>query len=156
MGLFMNHLLLNGNVGSAFGELHPLFVHFPIVLFTSALACDLLNGIGKRGALYVGHWLIIAAVIMCIPTIISGLEISEAHEPSELIEKHKFLGFSTGIMGSIYSGLRISVMWWKIYIKPTLYIGFSIIMTAMVSWTADYGALITHGTSLFSIVTNTS
>ena len=135
------------------GQFHPLFLHFPIVLFTAALITDLLNYFGKTHVFAAGHWLIIAGVIFCIPTIITGLEASLSFAPDNyLIEKHRFLGFATGITGSFYAGLRISAMLWKLPLKPLHYVFLSVLLVALVSWTSDYGGLITRGTTPFSDV----
>lgn len=127
-------------------DFHTFFVHFPILLFSAALICDLLHAMGKPKALYLGHWLIILGVLMCIPTILTGLEIPDAAESTDpFVQRHRILGIATGIAGSLYSGLRIAAMWWHLRIRPTFYIGLSVLMVALVSWTSDYGALIKHG-----------
>lgn len=152
----MINFLLHAGHESTFGLFHPVLVHFPIVLLSAALVCDLLNAMGKPTALTVGHWMVIAALVFCIPTILSGLEAAEMQDLSNtIIAKHRSLGITTGVMTSLYSGLRISVMTWKIFLPAKIYVLMSLVMVCLVSWTADYGGLISHGTSIFDVI-NTS
>lgn len=148
---FVFQILAATSIDQAVGKFHPLFLHFPIVLFTAALITDLLNYFGKTKAFIAGHWLVIAGVVTCIPTIITGLAAASSFDPTDyLIEKHRDLGFATGISGSLYAGLRISAMLWNLGLKPIHYVGFSVLLVALVSWTSDYGGLITRGTTPFS------
>jgi len=133
------------------GQFHPIILHFPIVLFTAALVCDITYYFGKAEALNVGHWMIILAVITCIPTILTGLAAALPLDPNNpIVEKHRSLGYSTGIFGSLYAGLRIAAMAWEIPLKAVHFVGLSVLMVALVSWTSDYGGLITRGTTPFS------
>lgn len=130
----------------AIGQFHSLFLYFPIVLFTAAFMADFLNYFGKTGAFIAGHWLVIAGVIFCIPTIITGLAASASFaSDGYLIEKHRFLGFATGVLGSFYAGLRISSMLWKLPLKPIHYVFLSVLLVALVSLTSDYGVLVANG-----------
>lgn len=126
-------------------EYHNFFFHFPVILFTAALIADLFNYFGKTRAFTAGHWLIIAGLLTCIPTIITGLAAAPAFDSANIfLEKHRSLGFSTAISSSLYAGLRISAMIWALPLKPLHYVGFSILLVALISWTSDYGALITR------------
>lgn len=131
------------------GHYHALFSLFPIILFTGVLVCDLLNSFGKRRALTIGHWLVIAGVIICMPTLLTGLEAAKNFKPDDdVVAMHRILGFATAVSASLYAGLRISVMLWKLNISPNLYLGMSILLVALVSWTADYGALLSNQISI--------
>lgn len=127
------------------GQYHALFLLFPIIAFTGALICDLLNTFGIKKALTIGHWLIITGVLLCIPTIFTGEEAAMSFNPNDaMLAKHRFLGFATGVCSSLYAGLRISAMYWRLAIPPNLYLGLSILLVALVSWTSDYGALLVN------------
>lgn len=137
----------------AIGRFHPVFLHFPIVLFTAALVCDLLNYFNKVKAFTAGHWFIIFGTLACIPTIVTGLAAAESFDPTDpILIKHLYLGYATGICGSLYAGLRISAMWWPLPLRPVHYVWLSILMVALVSWASDYGGLITRGVTPFSSV----
>lgn len=127
----------------AISQYHSFFAHLPLILFTAALVTDLLNYFGKSKAFLAGHWLIILGVLTCIPTITTGLAAATPLDPAEyFLEKHRYLGFVTGISGSLYAGLRISAMLWQLPLKPGHYVWASILLVALISWTSDYGALI--------------
>jgi uncharacterized membrane protein len=132
------------------GRLHLIFFYFPTILFTAALVCDIVNYyFNKPIALAIGHWMIIGAVVMCIPTIISGLAAASGMNPDDpILAKHTSLGYSTGVFGSLYAGLRIAAMNWPLNLKATHYIGLSVLMVALISWTSDYGALVSQGIEL--------
>jgi uncharacterized membrane protein len=125
------------------GQFHSLSVLLPILLFTAVLVCDLLHSFGKRKAFIIGHWLVIAGVIACMPAILTGLEAAQHFKPeNDLLETHSWLGFATGISSSLYAGLRISAMLWDLPISKKWYLDMSILLLALVSWTCDYGILL--------------
>lgn len=133
-------------VEQAMGQLHAMFVNFPIIFFTAALIADLFSYFGKKNALIAGHWLMIIGVVTCIPAIVTGLAAAIGFEPMNgFLEEHRYLGIATGISSSLYAGLRISAMLWSLPLKPLHYVFFSVMLVALVSWTSDYGGLITRG-----------
>lgn len=125
------------------GQFHSLTVLLPIIIFTAVVICDLLYSFGKRRAFIIGHWLVIAGVISCMPAILTGLEAAQHFKPAnDLLESHRWLGFATGISSSLYAGLRISTMLWELPISKNWYLIMSILLLALVSWTSDYGILL--------------
>ncbi len=125
------------------GKYHALFFLFPLGFFCAALVMDILHYFGKRWVFVIGHGLVIAGVVMCVPTILTGMLAAQNYDLQDLIvAKHRTLGYSTGICGSLYAGLRISAMCWKLPLSPTVYIYLSVLLVALVFWTSDYGALL--------------
>jgi uncharacterized membrane protein len=128
------------------GQYHALFWFLPVILFTAALIADLMHYYGKKRAFVVAHWLVIAGVVSCIPTLLTGIAAETSFAPGNVfLEQHRYLGFATGISGSLYAGLRISAMLWYLPLKPVHYVFLSLLLVALVSWTSDYGGLIVHG-----------
>lgn len=124
------------------GQFHSLSVLLPIILYTAVLICDLISSFGKPKALIIGHWLVIAGVISCMPAIFTGLEAAKHFPPENaLLNTHTWLGFATGIMCSLYAGLRISAMLWKLPISSKWYLFMSMLLLALISWTSDSGIL---------------
>lgn len=122
------------------GQYHSIVLHVPILLFFAALVADIMYYYGKERAVKVGHWLVIAAVVACIPTILTGLAAAMVMDPNDpILAKHQFLGYCTGVCGSLYAGLRISVMCWRLQLRPIYYLILSVSMVALVSWTSDSG-----------------
>lgn len=130
---------------------HPILVHFPIVLFTLTLICDIFYGMGKEGAFKVGHWMLFGGTLMCIPTIFTGWESSESFPPNDpTVQKHMYLAFSTAGYALIYSCFRLAVIKKNWPIAPFLFIALSIGLVYLTSWTANYGGLLSHGITPFS------
>ncbi len=143
--------LMHSSMNIDWGSFHPVLVHFPIVLFTVALVCDLLHGFGKKEPFYMAHWLIIAGTLSALPTIYTGLEAAEAFDPNDAyVYKHKLLGFAIGIYAVCYTIFRILQMRKNWDLPPVLFVALSVILVALTLWTSDYGGLITRGSTPFS------
>src|SRR5262249_48790840 len=124
------------------GGLHPIIVHFPIILFTLGLLCDLLNGIGKKAALPVAHWLIIAAAIACIPTFLTGWQAEEALSPDNAyIEQHHLMAFITTGVGMAHALFRFLCIMRQWEIPALIYVACSVVTVLLIGITANYGAL---------------
>lgn len=144
-------LFLMSSFEEAVGRFHPVVLHFPIALFTAALVCDLWSYIRKKEDYTVGTWFIVAGLVSCAPTLMTGLAAAESMDlENPILIKHRSLAFMTTAFASFYAGLRISALWWKFEVPGWFYAGLSVIMVAMVSWTADFGGLITRPVTAFS------
>jgi len=131
------------------GQYHLIFFYFPIILFTGALIADILNYFGYTRAFKFGNWLIICGVIACMPTLFTGLAAAFSFDQTNpILLKHQSLGYATAISGSFYAGIRISTMFWKLPLLPSHYMGLSLLLVALVTWTCDYGGLLTYGSPL--------
>lgn len=125
------------------GQFHSLSILLPIIIFTAVLICDLIHSFGKPRAFIIGHWLVIAGVIACMPAILTGLEAAKHFQPeNDLLKTHSWLGFATGVSSSLYAGLRISAMLWNLPISKKWYLFMSMLLLALISWTCDYGILL--------------
>ncbi len=144
-GMMINPAILFASASpleQAIGEYHIVFLHFPIVLFTLALICDLRSFFMRQEDLTWGTWFLIGGVIACIPTIFTGLAAGASLDPNPILEKHETLAYTTAISASAYAGFRIAAMRWKIAFPIAFYVAFSVLLVALVSWTADYGGLV--------------
>jgi uncharacterized membrane protein len=136
----MNHEPI---VEQAMGQLHMLLWFFPMIFFITALIADIFYYFRWPDAVKIGHWLIILGALSCIPTITTGLAAAASFDPNEyLLQKHRYLGFATGIAGWLYAGLRISAMLWRLPILPKHYVFLSILLMALASWACDFGGLL--------------
>jgi len=147
-------ILLHGDLDNYVGTFHPLLVHFPIVLFTLTLICDLLYGIGKTKAFMIANWMLLGGIVMCIPTLATGWIASESFPVDDpilpIVQKHMYFAFTTSSLALIYGLFRlVSILkHWNIY--PIVFVGLSVVLVTLVSWTSDYGGLISHGVTPFS------
>lgn len=56
-------------------NVHPVFVHFPIVLWLTALLFSGLGALAARPSLLcVGRWLLYLGVLAAVPTVLTGLD----------------------------------------------------------------------------------
>lgn len=129
------------------GDLHPLFVHFPIVLLFVALAIDLLYLFGK--AQNPSHWFIIIAAAIAIPTVITGLLTSDEHMDNAYVLIHRNWALTTLTYTVLHAIFRIYAMQSKKFFSAYLFIILSLINVALVTITAEYGGSITRGRGLF-------
>jgi len=144
-------MLLMSSLEETLGQFHPVVLHFPITLFTIALVCDLWSYFKGKEDYRIGTLFVIAGLIACAPTLLTGLAASEAMDQNDpVLIRHRTLAFSTTGFASLYTGIRIAVKWWKLEVPRWFYISMSFILVAMVSWTSDYGGLITRGVTPFS------
>ena len=131
------------------GHYHATFFHILLALLIAALVSDILAYYGKLKSFTLGNCLIISALIVCIPSILTGIAASVNFNHTDYFYvKHQFLGYATGVSCSLYAGLRISAMWWKLPLLPIHYVILSIMMVALVLWTSDFGALLAKGISI--------
>lgn len=129
-------------------QLHDILLNFPILLFSAALVCDLLNGIGKTKALHVGHWLVILGAAFCLPTVLTGIGAAQHIDSmNQNLFIHKWLGFATTIFAIFYAICRTAALCGKGIFHPYIYIGLSVLLVALNLWTSDYGELISRKTT---------
>jgi uncharacterized membrane protein len=123
--------------------MHAWLASLPIILFTTALIADLFYAFGKGWGFTLGHCIVFVGSILCIPVIFTGFAISGFYNPEDLfLQKHTVLGIFTGIAAGFYSIMRFAAMRGKWLFPLSIYIGCSMVMMGLVSWTADLGQLI--------------
>jgi uncharacterized membrane protein len=134
--------LAQATLNESIGSYHAFTAHFPVLFFAAALIWDLLYYFDKIRSPKGGHWLVIFGVIACMPVLFTGIAAAQhAQVQAPILAKHLSLGYMTAVGTSLYSGLRISDMWWHLEIPASMYIMIDIVMIALISWTADYGWL---------------
>jgi len=135
------------------GYLHPMLVHFPIVLFITAFVFDWLflrrkiDPHSYRSA----HWLVIAGALIAIPTMITGLYAATmsdlAGNPN--IPVHKFWGFITLSYSMLHAIFRGYILKTESVSSRKLVALISFINVVLIGLTAEYGGTITHGRGFF-------
>lgn len=132
-----------------FGLWHPIFVHFPIVLFSLTLFLDILYSWGKLESPQLGTWCFILGVIALIPTLISGWAASQSIPPKEdpILYSHMLRAFFLAPYTLLYLVLRLKVMPGS---QPILYVLLSFALVGLTYWTSNFGGLLTHGETPFS------
>ncbi len=130
-----------------FGDLHLILLHFPIVWVTTAFICDLIF-LFKRNPLMakISDWLIIAAALMTIPTVLTGLVLSDWNFDNPDLLYHRNWAFVTLAYTFLHALFRGQTLI-KNKAHPN-YIFFSAINLSLVGVTADYGGLVAFGMSV--------
>jgi uncharacterized membrane protein len=131
------------------GDLHTALLHFPIVLFWTALIYDLLGWIWKVRAYPAGHWIVVIATALVVPTVITGLMHSQDHQQTATLLAHRNWGLVTLTFSIPHAFFRLMLILKKMPIKGSLLVIFSVVNVAMVSLTADYGEKYTFGQGIF-------
>jgi len=90
-------------------NIHPLFVHFPIALFTSSLAFYLLGSVFKTESLLgAGKWCLYFGTLAAGLTVWTGLQaaetVSHAGAVHDIMEIHETLGITVLSLALILSG----------------------------------------------------
>lgn len=135
---------------SAAPNAHPLFVHFPIVLWTIALPVFATGLLRKRdGLIALGRWLAHAGAASAVVTVLTGLwaEDTLGHDSPghDLVHVHKYFMLSTTLIG-----VATSVVLHLTRARPDLKarsLGGAMLLLTVVLMTlgADRGALLVFG-----------
>jgi uncharacterized membrane protein len=130
-------------------DLHPLLVHFPIVLFFVALVFDLLSSLRKDASYRtIAHWTVIIAALIAIPTVITGLFAAKLTK-SPFVEIHGYLGITTLAYSLLHAILRIYALRAKKRLPSALFLVAILINVGLVGITAEYGGAVVRGRGLF-------
>lgn len=129
------------------GQWHVVLLHFPIVLFWTALVYDLLGAVWGIHVYPAGHWIVIVAAILAIPTVITGLALSDAFITNPYVETHEDWAIATLIYSLLHGAFRFFSL--KKHFNKYLFITLSLINVILISVTAEYGGLVAFGHGLF-------
>ena len=128
------------------GDLHPIFLHFPIVWITTAFICDLIFLFKRNPVIMkISDWLIIAAALTIIPTVMTGL-IAAGNTTDPHILTHRNWALITLSFTLLHGMFRAYVLS-KNKANPN-YLILTAANLCLIDITADYGGLIAFGTSL--------
>jgi uncharacterized membrane protein len=127
------------------GQWHVVILHFPIVLFWTALVYDLLGAVWKKDVYPAGHWIVIAAALLTIPTVLTGLDRSEEYLTNPYIFIHRNFALATLVFGLFHGAFRYLLINRKKRANRVLLVVLSLINVTLVSITAEYGGKIAFG-----------
>ena len=127
------------------GQLHVVFLHFPIVLFWTALVYDLLGAVRKVHVYPAGHWIVIIAALLTIPTVLAGLDRAGDFMEDPNILLHRNFALATLVFALFHGAFRFLLVNRKKKAGKALLVSLSLINVALVSITAHYGGEIAFG-----------
>jgi len=89
-----------GRLGQLVRRAHPTLVHFPIALFLAAFLAELLQGSRVRpGLAAASRFCLWIAALSALAAAYSGWGLAEERRPDELLERHRWLGGTTAVLG---------------------------------------------------------
>ncbi|MGB5556069.1 MAG: c-type cytochrome domain-containing protein [Flavobacteriaceae bacterium] len=127
------------------GRLHPLILHFPIVLLLIAIF------LGVTGR-HIPKLLMNVAVLSALLTAISGFFLGkETPIKGDLLFWHQWLGGGVALGSAIWYGLESNHMGRTLISK-----GIQIVLIGGILFTGHYGGMITHGEDFLALPTSTT
>ena len=142
----------HNTVGFEIGDLHPVLLHFPIVLFFLVFVFDCLFLIGKIKEPYynVSHWIVIAGAFFAILTVATGLYAAKmGHPGNSYVLLHRNWALTTLAYSIGHAVFRGYVIKSKKTFSAWVFVLISLINVSLISITAEYGGLVTRGKSLW-------
>ncbi|MBS0647741.1 MAG: hypothetical protein JSS10_00785 [Verrucomicrobia bacterium] len=127
------------------GQLHVILLHFPIVLFWTALVYDLLGAVWKVHVYPAGHWIVIVAALLTIPTVITGLDRAEDFVGNPYILLHRNFALATLVFALFHGAFRLLLVSRKKKVSKVLLVILSLISVTLVSITAHFGGEVAFG-----------
>jgi len=126
-------------------NIHPLFVHFPIALFSMFFLVDLLGKLAKQGQWRsVASWFLYLGTVSALLTVAAGLSAADsvAHGGNvhDIMERHEHLGLSI-------LGLATLLSFWRIKSSGggnILFTLLSALLVVLVALGADLGGLMVY------------
>ena len=125
------------------GRLHPVLLHFPIVLLLLAVAILLFPQLlrNNKDQQYYGTYLLLWGCVLSAFTVIAGLFLSlENTGSSSLLQNHKWTG-----LGVFWLSSALYVFSDKLALRPALKTAGVAFMGILIIATGHFGASLTHG-----------
>ena len=142
----------NAVEGLNIGDLHPVLLHFPIVLFFLAFVLDFLFLIGvvKEPFYAASHWLVMIASGLAVLTVITGLYAAKlGHDDNPYVFLHRNWALGTLAYSIGHGFFRGYVIRSKRVFSAYVFVSISLINLILISITAEYGGLVTRGKGLW-------
>lgn len=125
------------------GRLHPLLLHFPIVLLLLALAILLFPQLlrNSKDQHYYGSYLLLWGCVLSAFTVIAGIFLSlENSGSSPLLQNHKWTG-----LGVFWLSSALYVFSDKLAVRPAIKTVVVAFTSLLIIATGHFGASLTHG-----------
>ena len=133
----------------AMDNVHPLFVHYPIALFTTFLLAEFLGVVTKKEnlrcaasfTLYLGN---IAALVTVAAGYYAAATVEHSEEVHAIMENHEHFGVTVLIIATILS-------LWRLYVRRRfspkaqfLHLALAFILCVIIALGADLGGLMVY------------
>lgn len=133
------------------GSLHPVFLHFPIALIIMTVLAEVLFAwYGQIMFAHAARFMLIAAAVTSVPTVLFGLALGAYAEYGGVLESffwwHRFLGIFTALMVILTASLKECA-----WLNQKLYYSSLAILFILVNATSFLGGALTFGISPWAI-----
>lgn len=130
-------------------NLHPLFVHYPIALFTAFLLAEFLGVVLKNeGLKSAASYTLYFGSIAALVTVLAGFQAASTVEHNEVVHaimaRHMALGLVVLIIATVLS-------LWRLYVRrrfspgaQLLHLILALILTVVIAFGADLGGLMVY------------
>ncbi|MEQ1544127.1 DUF2231 domain-containing protein [Methyloglobulus sp.] len=142
-------------------NIHPLFVHYPIALFTAFFLFDFFGTVTKKEKLrYVASCLLYVGTIAAAFTVVAGLfaadSVEHGEDVHEIMERHEHIGIAVLSLSLFLSAWRLKQ--WGLHSKSgnTIFLCLAGFLCVLLSLGADLGGLMVYqyGVSVKAASTN--
>lgn len=127
------------------GQLHVIFLHFPIVLFWVALVYDTLGAFFKVKTYPAAHWFVIIAALTAVPTVITGLIAFNSFTHNPFVYIHRNWALTTFTFAFFYTLYRFYLLLKHNPGPKYLLVFLSAVTVALISITAYFGGKVAFG-----------
>lgn len=128
------------------GDFHQILIHFPIALVIITFVVDLVSLIRKRKRdtlLTAGHWFMIAAAILVVPTAVTGWFASDFYEEDDPdVFRHQVMAIFTAIFIIAYAIIRAYALSKHKIFPVYFYVIASLFVAILVGITAELGGIV--------------
>ncbi len=132
------------NLVAWLGRLHPLVLHFPIVLLLMAA----LIGLFKNK---VPDLLLAIATFSALVTAITGFFLGAEVDPKgDLIFWHQWMGAGVAVLAAVWYWVSVNYLQ-QVYLVKSI----QVILIILIGFTGHYGGMITHGEDFLALPQNT-
>lgn len=122
------------------GRMHPLLLHFPIVLLVVYVLWSLFFERKSKDRMY-GDWLLLLSAFTASFTSLAGLFLSkEPGYDAEALQWHKWSGFTIAVLTTAWYAFRNHIGKWNASRVSVAFLGLAVVI-----FTGHQGAAITHG-----------
>jgi uncharacterized membrane protein len=130
-------------------NIHPLFVHYPIALFTAFFLFDFFGTVAKKEKLrYVASCLLYVGTIAAAFTVVAGLfaadSVEHGEDVHEIMERHEHIGIAVLSLSLFLSAWRLKQ--WGLHSKSgnTIFLCLAGFLCVLLSLGADLGGLMVY------------
>lgn len=118
---------------------HPVIAHAAIILFTAALALDIIGFLGRQRAFSISDWLIFLGAALCFPALVTGAHAAATLDPNlPHLKFHAQIAYMVTVFGLLYALVRVAGYFQYIRIIPLLYVVLTLTLVYLSSWLSTF------------------